>query len=142
MRFTLSAASIGAAIVLCSAADAQLIVLGSQVFLHNYVNNNGLANLGTEDFEESTLGPGLFASINDPLDANTDNMWFNPGDIHQSFRIQSNTLPNGETPSPAGANGLTLISAGHLGALSDTVTHSGFRAMIPRFARLMQRICL
>lgn len=82
---------------------------------------------GIEDFEESTLDPSSIVGISDPLDALTDNDWFNPGDIEDNLRLQSNL--NGSLSSqlnPRGFDGLALQSAGFAGATSDNVVANFF----------------
>jgi hypothetical protein len=82
---------------------------------------------GIEDFEESSLPAGQIVGVDDPLDATTDNDWFNPGDIEFNLRIQSNTGgANSSVLSPHGASGLALQSAGFAGAVSDNVVANFF----------------
>jgi PKD repeat protein len=69
--------------------------------------------LPIEDFEEGTLGPGQVAGFAAPLDENSNNPYFVPGDILPGIRIQDNPGPD--------PNGLAIVGQGFSGNPTITV---------------------
>lgn len=79
---------------------------------------------GVEDFEEGNVPPNTGIGMDDPLDADTDNFVFDPGDILASIRIQSNTNgtdlindPGTSGPNPRGSTALVALGAGANGGI-------------------------
>lgn len=128
-RMCLFAAVASAVFVVPSAGFSQsgVTFFGSQSQFEAAAQNAGKFMKGMEDFEESTLGPNSIVAMDDPLDASTNNDWFNPGDIEPNLRLQSNL--NGENSTqlnPRGANALALQSAGFAGTVSANVVANFF----------------
>ncbi len=85
----------------------------------------GNAHISTEDFENSTPGY-VIVGFGDPLTYGTPNYPFDSG-LNTRLTVQSNTLGNGKTVSPHGANGLAAIEKGAgFGESSDIVVANYF----------------
>ncbi len=81
----------------------------------------GMVCKGIEDFSEMNLPSNAVAAMDDPLDANTDNQYWDPGDIIDNLTFQSNLdRPGDNGPNPAIDNGLAIFTIGFIGA-----THNG-----------------
>lgn len=130
--------SLGAAAVLCAAfsvsataqepAQASFFANGEQEAFEQAVADRGLQVDAAEDFEDAKPSPGFLGllpspatgAFDDPLDAQSDNQFFEPGQIPASLRIQSNKdNPGTGTPNPVGQFGLAVgrpSSAGQHGS--------------------------
>ena len=84
----------------------------------------GFANLGTEDFESSTLAPNSIVTFDDPLAPGIANGVFPAGTNPAiGMTVQSNTLGGSATvASPNGIGGLATASAGLAGTPDDQVS--------------------
>lgn len=86
----------------------------------------GATSLGVEDFEGSTLAPGIIVGFNDPLTQGTPNGPY-PAGLTAPLTVQSNLLAGSAvTTSPRGLEGLAALSAGLAGAVSDVVIANFF----------------
>jgi hypothetical protein len=82
---------------------------------------------GTEDFEEARIGQGGVAGMDDPLNAQTNNAFFQPGEILGNLQIQSNLGgANSAQPNPRGTNGLAVFGPGFQGSSSKGVVANFF----------------
>jgi hypothetical protein len=82
---------------------------------------------GMEDFEEGRIQPGQILAMDDPLNAATNNAFFQPGEIEENLQVQSNTLGGAATvPSPAGVGGMAFVGSGVQGSTSKTVVANTF----------------
>ena len=87
----------------------------------------GMVLKGIEDFSEMNLPPGSVAAMDDPLDANTDNKYWDPGDIIDNLTFQSNLDVGGVNgPNPSIENGLALFTTGFIGATHNGVVSNTF----------------
>lgn len=110
-----------------------LIWFNNQSDFEIFNHGDGKVSKGTEDFEESFLGPDSRFIFNDPLEFDVPNL---PDGLPFPFGmtglpnliVQSNVL--GGDPfvqAPIGPNGLMAVSAGFLGVVSDVVLSSFFK---------------
>ncbi len=104
------------------------------------VNAAGKVLKATEGLEEAeaVLGPGAIAGMADPLDANTNNGIYAPGDIEDNVLFQSNTngtlgsddpgtTPNNTRTAATGEPGLAVAtSGGGFGFLNVAVVANSF----------------
>ena len=75
-----------------------------------------------EDFEENRLPPKTAAPLDDPLDANTNQGGFEPGDIPANIAFMSNVEGPGIIgPNPHGIGGMAVGTAGFNGAANVVV---------------------
>ena len=75
-----------------------------------------------EDFEENRLPPNSVENFCDPLDSNTNEAGFEPGDIPENVSFQSNLDTPGMNPNPHGCpDGFAVLTAGYLQAANVAV---------------------
>lgn len=88
-------------------------------------SGGGNAKISTEDFENSSPGY-VIVGFGDPLTFGTPNYPFDSG-LATRLTVQSNTLGNGKSVSPHGANGLAAVEKGAgFGESSDIVVANYF----------------
>ena len=86
----------------------------------------GATSLGIEDFEGSTQAPGNIVALNDPLTQGVPNGPY-PAGLTAPLTVQSNQLAGSAvTTSPRGVEGLTALSSGFVGAVSDVMLANFF----------------
>ena len=86
----------------------------------------GATSLGFENFEGSTLAPVSIVGFSDPLTQGVPNGPY-PAGLTAPLTVQSNLLAGlAVTASPRGADGLTAVSSGFFGAVSDVVLANTF----------------
>ena len=124
MKAGLAATVIGIAALGASAAPAAaqsggatFYEGGGQAEFERAVGERGLAVDSAEDFEDARPGRGFLGlrtgaptgPIDDPLDTNTSNDFFQPGQIPAALAFQSNRDNTGTTgPDPVGSRGLAI----------------------------------
>lgn len=112
-----------------SGATAQggLIYFSDQGAFHQAMAGAGKFLKGVEDFEEARIGAGQVSSMDDPLDVNTNNNFFQPGEIEENLIIQSNLgQANSSVVNPRGSQGLALLGANFFGNPDKTVVANFF----------------
>lgn len=141
-RFTRTAAllAVVAAMALPAAASAQDAVTfygpGERAAFDVAVVEAGLALAVDQDFEDAQSPPifGLVpnpltppaGTVPDPLDAASDNTFFDPGDIAPDLAFQSNAASPGlDGPQPLGPNGLVVSRPSVAGTHETQITIGG-----------------
>lgn len=134
-----ASAALGIALAAPAAAQqsggAAFYADGQQAAFEQVVGARGLAVDLAEDFEDARrsggfLGLSLLAGpptgpIDDPLDTDTSNQFFQPGKIPARLRLQSNTDNTGATAdNPAGAGGLAISQPSSAGEHATPTTIS------------------
>lgn len=116
-------------LLVVSAAQAQggLQFYRDQILFRSSAAGAGKILKGTEGFEAGNIGVGQVTGMDDPLDTNTNNGFFHPGDIQWNLRLQSNMGGmNSAQLNPAGVNGLALLGANFFNNGSKTVVANNF----------------
>ncbi len=110
-----------AALAITGMADAGIIFYTDEALFNQALADAGKISKGIEDFEQTLLGPGFAAVLDDPLNINnlqdfTGQPVFNPGDFIDNLTFQSNTngTPGIDDPGvnglfPLGLKGLFLV---------------------------------
>ncbi len=108
-------------------AGGSLIFFTNQSAFHQAMAGAGKFLKGIEDFEEARIGATQIAAIDDPLDANTNNGFFQPGEIEENLIVQSNLGgANSSSVNPRGEDGLALLGANWLNNPDKTVVANWF----------------
>jgi hypothetical protein len=94
-----------------TSANAAVTFFSSRDAFRSAASSRGKVLKGTEDFEEGRIGVGAILGMNDPLDRTTNNAIFQPGEIEDNVRFQSNIGgANDAQPAPHGTNGLAVAN--------------------------------
>lgn len=112
-----------------SGANAQgsLVFFSDPGAFHQAMAGAGKFLKGIEDFEEARINVGQVAAMDDPLDVNTNNGFFIPGEIEENLIVQSNLGgANSATLNPRGPQGLALLGANFMGNPDKTVVANFF----------------
>ena len=128
-KSVLLALALGSVIVAPTLGQAQsgVIFYNSQSEFHVAMANAGKNLKGFEDFETARIGVGAVAGMDDPLDTNTNNPFFLPGEIEFNLRLQSNLNgANSAVTNPRGVGGLAVAGSGFLGSTSKIVVQNFF----------------
>ncbi len=108
-------------------AQGGVLFFTSQTSFRDAMGRAGKILKGIEDFEEARIGQGAVAAMNDPLNSQTNNAYFQPGEILGNLQFQSNLGgANSAQPNPRGTNGLAVFGAGFQGSMSKGVVANFF----------------
>ena len=126
MRMSMTIGAV-AALAITGVADAAIIFYTDEALFNQALADAGKISKWIEDFEQALLPPppGNFAILNDPLNINNLQGFFNSGDFIDNLTFQSNTNgtdgsndPGVNGPNPRGAGALTLVGPGLAGAVN------------------------
>ena len=102
----------------------------NQADFETAMEESDLVLKGVEDFEESILPGGSGEGVDDPLCGGIPNLPdafpFPNGLGQDNLCLQSNFVHGPSSPHPRGVNGLAVVSAEFLGAVSDAVVANYF----------------